>query len=122
MFVLSWIDCTVVQFKNIKTLNCRDQITIILSAFDPTKEAMKTVAACVILCLLVAGAVQSCPSPSYLKRIVRSNVCVRFYQHDECHGEYFNGYKGQFNRNVGKHWNDKITSFVVLPGCEVQVY
>ena len=50
-------------------------MTFILSAFDPTKEeSHENVAASVILCLLVVGAVQSCLSPFYLKRIVQMSV------------------------------------------------
>ena len=82
---------------------------------------MKNIRACVILCLLVLGSVLGCPSPFYLRANGGNQLCARMYQHANCFGDFLNAYRGTYNSNVGEYWNDKISSLVVLPGCELQV-
>ena len=85
---------------------------------------MANLRACVYVILLIGGAVNGrCPSASYLRRVGGWNLCARMYQHSHIHcgGDYLDARAGSRTPALGHGWNDRISSLVVLPGCELQV-
>ena len=84
-----------------------------------------------IACCLVAYVnARGCPKPEDLPRLEDSRrfFCARVYEHSHT-DKYFSCGGGdrdianeEYNSNIGGHWNEKVSSIVVRPGCSLKVY
>ncbi|XP_041035549.1 syncollin-like [Carcharodon carcharias] len=78
--------------------------------------------------LLLSGALALCPDPSTLRNVDGVRVCARFYRDSNvlydrcCSGGFFDVVSPADVASMGREWNDRISSLVVGPRCQLTVW
>ncbi|XP_067880462.1 syncollin-like [Heterodontus francisci] len=81
-----------------------------------------------MLCLLLSGALAVCPDPDVLLDVNGERVCARLFEDSDvlyercCGGGYFDIKSPADVPSIERVWNDRISSLVVGPRCELTVW
>ncbi|KAM8952366.1 syncollin [Pelodytes ibericus] len=81
-----------------------------------------------LLPLLLSAALGACPQPTDLKDLDGNKLCARLYEdssvyYDECcGGAFLDVLGGDDVPYIKLGWNDRISSLVVAPRCELTVW
>uniref|UniRef100_A0A8C5R0I4 Syncollin n=1 Tax=Leptobrachium leishanense TaxID=445787 RepID=A0A8C5R0I4_9ANUR len=81
-----------------------------------------------LLPLLLSPALGACPQPADLKDADGNKLCARLYEDsspyydDCCGGKYLDVQGGEDVPYIKLGWNDRISSLVVAPRCELTVW
>uniref|UniRef100_UPI00398E4EBA syncollin-like n=1 Tax=Pristiophorus japonicus TaxID=55135 RepID=UPI00398E4EBA len=82
-----------------------------------------------VLVMLVVGSYAGCPEPSVLKNVTTGEtVCARLYEDADvlydrcCGGGYFDIKSPADVPFIERFWNDRASSLVVGPRCELTVW
>uniref|UniRef100_A0A8C8RLD9 Syncollin n=1 Tax=Pelusios castaneus TaxID=367368 RepID=A0A8C8RLD9_9SAUR len=81
-----------------------------------------------LLPLLLGSAWAQCPAPADLKNADGTKVCAQLYENDSpyyaqcCGGQVLQVQPGDDQPYMPLSWNDKISSLVVAPRCELNVW
>uniref|UniRef100_A0A8C3RZQ2 Syncollin n=1 Tax=Chelydra serpentina TaxID=8475 RepID=A0A8C3RZQ2_CHESE len=89
---------------------------------------MAAARALLLLPLLLASARAQCPAPADLKNPDGSKICAQLYADDSpyyaqcCGGGVLRAQPGDDVPYIPLNWNDKISSLVVAPRCELNIW